>query len=152
VLDNHLGKLAAYLRMLGFDSLYRNDYRDEELAHISANQQRTLLTRDRGLLKRSIVIHGYLVRKTHPHHQMMEVLSRFDLFASIFPFRRCLHCNAPLQAVPKESIQHRLLRNTEQHYDEFHICRECDRIYWKGSHYKRMQGLIGRVIQGVSVD
>jgi len=63
VLDNHLGRLAAYLRMLGFDSLYRNDYHDEELARISANQQRTLLTRDRGLLKRNIVVHGYLVRK-----------------------------------------------------------------------------------------
>jgi len=49
--------------MLGFDSLYRNDYHDEELACISANQQRTLLTRDRGLLKRNIVVHGYLVRK-----------------------------------------------------------------------------------------
>ena len=152
VLDTHLGKLAAYLRMLGFDSLYHNDCRDEELARISANQQRTLLTRDRGLLKRSIVIHGYLVRKVHPHHQMIEVLSRFDLFASISPFRRCLHCNAPLQAVPKESIRHRLLRKTEQHYDEFHICSDCDRIYWKGSHYQRMQGLIARVIQGVSMD
>ena len=152
VLDNHLGRLAAYLRMLGFDSLYRNDYRDEELARISANQQRTLVTRDRGLLKRSIVIHGYLVGETHPHHQMMEVLSRFDLFASISPFRRCLHCNAPLQAVPKQLIQHRLLPKTEQHYDEFHICRECDRIYWKGSHYQRMQGLIARVIPGVIVD
>ena len=152
VLDTHLSKLAAYLRMLGFDSLYRNDYRDEELARISANQQRTLLTRDRGLLKRSIVIHGYLVRKTYPQLQMMEVLSRFDLFASISPFRRCLHCNAPLQAVPKESIQHRLQPKTRQHYDEFHICRKCDRVYWKGSHYQRMQGLIACVIQGRSVN
>lgn len=151
-LDNHLGKLAAYLRMLGFDSLYRNDYRDEELARISANQQRTLLTRDRGLLKRSIVIHGYLVRETHPQLQMIEVLSRFDLFASISPFRRCLHCNAPLQVVSKESIQHRLLPKTDQHYDEFHLCGECTRIYWKGSHYQRMQGLIASVIQGGSVD
>jgi len=92
VLDTHLSRLAAYLRMLGFDSLYRNDYRDEELARISGNQQQTLLTRDRGLLKRSIVINGYLVRETHPRHRMIEVLSRFDLFASIFLFRRCLHC------------------------------------------------------------
>jgi uncharacterized protein len=152
VLDTHLGRLAAYLRMLGFDTLYRNDYHDEELARISANQQRTLLTKDRGLLKRSIVIHGYLVREARPHHQMIEVLSRFDLFASISPFRRCLHCNAPLQAVPKESIQRRLLRKTEEYYDEFHICRQCDRIYWKGSHYQRMQDLIARVTQRVSVD
>ena len=63
VLDTHLGKLAAYLRMLGFDSLYRNDCRDEELAHISADQQRSLLSRDRGLLKRSLVTRGYLVLK-----------------------------------------------------------------------------------------
>ena len=80
---------------------------------------------------------------------MIEVLSRFDLFASFSPFRRCLHCNAPLQAVPKELIHHRLLRNTEQHYDEFHICRERDRIYCKGDHYQHMQGVIARVIQGV---
>ncbi len=76
---------------------------------------------------------------------MIEVLRRFDLFASFSPFRRCLHCNAPLQAVPKELIHHRLLRKTEQHYDEFHICRECDRIYCKGSHDQRMQGVIARV-------
>jgi len=149
VLDTHLGRLAAYLRMLGFDSLYRNDYRDEELARISANQQRTLLTRDRGLLKRSIVIHGYLVRGTHPYHQMMEVLSRFDLFASISPFRRCLRCNAPLEAVPKELIQDRLLRKTEQHYNEFHTCPGCDRIYWKGSHYQRMKRLIEGMIDSI---
>jgi len=92
VLDTHLGRLAAYLRMLGFDSLYRSDYHDEELARISGNQQRTLLTRDRGLLKLGIVIHGYLVREAYPRHQMIEVLSRFDLFASISPFRR-----SPLQ-------------------------------------------------------
>lgn len=108
VLDTHLGKLAAYLRTLGFDSLYSNDYQDEELANISANQQRTLLSRDRGLLKRSIVTHGYLVREAHSRQQLIEVVRRFGLSGSIAPFRRCLHCNAPLQPFAKELIQHRL--------------------------------------------
>lgn len=150
VLDTHLGRLAAYLRMLGFDSLYRNDYQDEELAHISANQQRTLLSRDRGLLKRSIVTHGYLVREMQPRQQLIEVLRRFDLSGSIAPFRRCLHCNALLRPVAKESVNHHLLPNTRQHYDEFHVCPECDRIYWKGSHHQRMKRLIERVIDSIN--
>jgi uncharacterized protein with PIN domain len=145
VLDTHLGKLAAYLRMLGFDSLYRNDYEDEELAHVSASQQRILLSRDRGLLKRSIVTHGYLVREAHPLQQLIEVLRRFDLSGSISPFRRCLHCNASLHLVPKELVSDRLPPETRKHYDEFNVCPKCDRIYWKGSHYQRMKRLIERL-------
>jgi hypothetical protein len=146
VLDTHLGKLAAYLRMLGFDSFYRNDSQDAELAQISKHERRILLTRDRGLLKRSIVTHGYLVRTAHPQQQLVEVLRRFDLSGSIAPFRRCLHCNALLHAVPKDLVSHRLLPKTKQYYEQFHVCRECDAIYWKGSHYQRMRKLIEQVV------
>ena len=132
VLDTHLGKLAAYLRMLGFDSAYRNDCRDEELAHISADQQRTLLSRDRGLLKRSLVTRGYLVREPQPRAQLLEVLRRFNLSGSVAPFRRCLACNTLLQAVPKDLIGHRLPPETRKHYDEFHVCPGCNRLYWTG--------------------
>ena len=150
VLDTHLGKLAAYLRMLGFDSLYRNDCRDEELAHISADQQRSLLSRDRGLLKRSLVTRGYLVRAAQPREQLLEVLRRFNLSRSVAPFRRCLDCNTPLQAVPKDQISHRLPPESRKHYDEFHVCPGCNRLYWKGSHYQRMAVLIGRMIDSVN--
>lgn len=152
LLDTHLGKLAAYLRMLGFDSLYRNDCQDEELAHISAGQQRTLLSRDRGLLKRSIVARGYLVREAQPQKQLIEVVNRFDLSRSIAPFRRCLHCNAPLRPVAKELINDRLLPDTRQRYHQFHLCPGCDRLYWKGSHYQRMTRLIERMIDSVEPD
>ena len=150
VLDTHLGKLAAHLRMLGFDSLYRNDCEDEELAYIASSQQRTLLSRDRGLLKRSIVTHGYLVRETQPDQQLIEVVSRYNLSRLIAPFRRCLHCNALLQPVAKELINDRLLPDTRQRYHQFHLCPECDRVYWKGSHYQRMTSLIERMIQSVT--
>ena len=145
VLDTHLGKLAAYLRMLGFDSLYRNDCQDAELARISADQHRTLLSRDRGLLKRSMVTHGYLVRETEPAKQLVEVVERFDLSTWFAPFQRCLHCNEPLRPVAKELVNDRLPPDTRQRYDQFHLCPECGRIYWKGSHYQRMKALIERM-------
>ncbi len=97
VLDQHLGKLAAYLRMLGFDTLYRNDYDDPELAQISHAEKRTLLTRDRGLLKRSMVTRGYYVRETNPRRQVAEVIRRFDLGGLVAPFRRCITCNGVLE-------------------------------------------------------
>lgn len=146
VLDVHLGQLAIYLRMLGFDTLYRNDYADDELAAISSRERRILLTRDRGLLKRSIVSHGYCLRATQPRRQLLEVLRRFDLAAAITPFRRCLHCNSLLRPVDKNAIINRLPPKTAQYYDEFRCCPACDRIYWEGSHFQRMRQFIEQVL------
>ncbi len=146
VLDVHLGRLANYLRMLGFDTLYRNNYADEELAQISSTQHRILLTRDRGLLKRSIVTHGYCLRTTAPKEQLAEVLHRFDLLGSIAPFSRCLRCNDLLQPVDKAEIVDQLPAQTRQFYNEFRRCRGCGQIYWKGSHFQRMQAFIEQVL------
>jgi uncharacterized protein with PIN domain len=147
VLDVHLGKLATYLRLLGFDTLYRNDYQDEELAYLSSSDGRILLTKDRGLLKRSMVMHGYLVRESDPWLQLFEVLRRFELFGASAPFQRCLRCNGLLQPVRKKLISDRLLPKTRQYYDEFCVCQVCSQIYWKGPHYERMQQFINRVLQ-----
>jgi len=149
VLDTHLGRLAAYLRLLGFDTLYRNDYGDEELARTSREERRILLTRDRGLLKRSMVTHGYCVRETDPRRQVLEVVRHFDLWRQVEPFRRCLRCNGLLEAVAKEEIADRLPPRTRQHYDEFFICRTCGRVYWKGPHVERMTGLVRDILEQV---
>jgi uncharacterized protein len=145
VADTHLGRLAAYLRMVGFDAVYRNDFADEELASISANEKRVLLTRDRGLLKRNAVIRGHFVRTTNPREQLAEVFERFDLAASTAPFSRCVRCNELLQPTRKELVVERLLPETKKYFDEFWICPGCQRIYWKGSHYRRMQRLIASI-------
>ena len=79
VLDVHLGTLAIKLRMLGFDCKYKNDYPDHELARISSIQKRILLTRDRGLLKRKLVTHGYCLKSKNVSEQLAEVIKRFDL-------------------------------------------------------------------------
>lgn len=142
ILDNHLGRLAAYLRMLGFDSLYRNDYQDEELARVASQEERILLTRDRRLLMRSKVDYGYCVQSLDPHTQIVEIIRRYHLADRLQPFRRCLRCNHPLEPVDKETILDRLEPLTRQYYHEFAICPACQQIYWKGSHYLHMQTLI----------
>lgn len=147
ILDIHLGRLATSLRMLGFDTLYRNDYPDEELAEVSSQEKRILLTRDRGLLKRSIVTYGYYVRATNPQLQLSEVMQRFNLSTSATPFQRCLNCNGLLKSVPKESIIDQLPLKTRQTYNEFGCCLTCGQIFWKGSHYQQMVKFIEQVLE-----
>lgn len=146
VLDIHLGKLATSLRMLGLDTLYRNDYTDEQLAYISCNEELILLTRDRGLLMRSIVTYGYYVRETNPQQQVIEVLQRFNLFETVVPLRRCLRCNGLLEPVAKEKIIAQLPPKIRQEIDEFHCCSICHQIYWKGTHYEQMKKFIEGVL------
>lgn len=150
VLDTHLGTLARYLRLLGFDTLYRNDYRDATLAKISADEHRTLLTRDRDLLKRKIVTHAYFVRADAPRRQLHEVCARLDLCNLIKPFRRCSHCNGLLEEVDKAQIIDRLAPKTRRYYERFLQCTDCGRIYWAGSHFKHLQQLVEEVRNGSS--
>lgn len=147
VLDTHLGRLAAYLRLFGYDTLYRNDYDDPTLADTSVNEHRILLTRDRQLLMRKQITHGYYVRATQPRQQLLEVLTRFDLYQTQQPFSRCMHCNGEITPVPKEKILSHLLPRTKAWQEQFWQCNQCNKIYWKGTHYQRMQQLIASINQ-----
>lgn len=143
VVDVNLGKLARYLRMLGFDALYRNDYTDAQIADISVATRRIILTRDRRLLYPSRITHGYWLRATDPDLQTSEVLARFDLYRQIKPFHRCLDCNGLIETVSKSEIVNELQPLTKKHYDEFFQCADCDKIFWKGTHYQHMQRKLG---------
>jgi uncharacterized protein with PIN domain len=150
VADAHLGRLAVYLRMLGFDTLYRNDFGDDELVEIASSEHRILLTRDRELLKRSAVTHGYFVRETGCRSQLLEVLRRFDLLGSAAPFTRCLRCNGELQETSKEEVFAQVPPLSREHSDEFRRCRDCRQVYWNGSHQRRMERFISQVEQEVN--
>jgi uncharacterized protein len=139
VLDVHLGRLAGYLRMLGFDTLYSNHASDAELVRISAEQGRILLTRDRGVLKHSAVTRGYWLRETNSHHQAEEVVRRFDLARYLRPLTRCMVCNRVLSKVSKSEVQGRVPIKVLEWCDEFEQCPGCGRVYWEGSHYRRMR-------------
>jgi hypothetical protein len=140
--DVHLGRLAGYLRLAGFDTLYRNDWFDRELAETAVGERRILLTRDRRLLMRSIVTHGCLVRNTRPRAQLAEVLERFDLWHSLAPLTRCSVCNGLVHPVRKTEVAAQLPARTATHYDEFWRCAGCARVYWHGAHYRSLLGLL----------
>lgn len=139
ILDGHLGRLAAYLRMLGFDAQYGRSSSDRELAETSASQHRVLLTRDRGLLKRADVTHGYWLRETESRRQIAEVVRRFDLARAIRPFTRCMACNGVLEPITKEHARNLVPEPVLQRHDEYQHCGQCARVYWKGSRYSGMR-------------
>ncbi len=148
ILDVHLGKLASFLRMLGFDTLYKPDVTDGQLLDISLNEERALLSKDRELLHHESLIRSYRVFSDDPSEQLTEVLHRFDLYSSTSPFSRCIRCNTLLEPVQKEEIIGRLPPKVQLYYDEFFYCRLCDQIFWKGSHYEKMRSFIDRIIRG----
>jgi uncharacterized protein with PIN domain len=131
--------------MLGFDTFYRNCLDDAELARISSAQHRILLTRDRGLLKHSAVTHGYWLRETDSRRQLEEVVGRFDLAHAIRPLTRCMACNGLLRPVSKENVISVVPPKAVENHSEFLQCPDCRRVYWQGSHYRRMQEWIARV-------
>jgi len=141
VIDANLGQLARYLRLLGFDALYRNRFTDKEVAQIASAERRIVLTRDRALLQHKIITRGYFVRAVKPREQVREVLARLDLHGALHPFTRCLRCNGELEDVDKNTVLHQLQPRTKKYYERFRRCRSCGQAYWKGSHFKRMERL-----------
>lgn len=146
VLDVHLGKLARWLRFVGFDAVYCPDMDDSEVAAQAAREHRVALTRDVGLLQRKIITHGYWVRADNPDAQIVEVLRRFQLERSLRPFQRCLDCNGLIQRVDKARVWELLEPNTLRFYDIFYQCMNCQKVYWEGSHYTRLQAKLKRVL------
>ena len=138
VADGHLGRLAAYLRMLGLDTWYERLAGDARLASVSNTEHRMLLTRDVGLLKRREVQDGYLVRSDRPIEQLSELSQRFDLPSHASPFTRCMECNGSLVPVQKSEVADLLPPHTRETKNDFSRCVKCGRIFWRGSHHARM--------------
>jgi hypothetical protein len=142
IVDVNVGRLARYLRMAGFDTLYHPSWKDRDILQALALEQRLLLSRNLDLLKRKQVVFGRAIRENSPPEQLREVLNLFGIGAPPRPFSRCLECNALLDPVPKAAILHRLEPLTIRHFDTFCICRHCDKIYWTGSHVDRMRQVL----------
>ncbi|RZK08843.1 MAG: hypothetical protein EOO46_13895 [Flavobacterium sp.] len=138
LVDVHLGKLARMLRMLGFDTKYRNDYSNSDLLQIAEEEKRILLYRNSGFNKKDS-IQLLLIEDEDPNLQLKKVIEHFDLSSSFQPFTRCIVCNGQLERRDKEKIAQLLEENTSRHFHEFWQCTSCRKIYWKGSHYQRMQ-------------
>lgn len=139
ILDVQLGRLARYLRLLGFDTLYRTDWSDTELAHRAQQERRILLTRDIGLLKRNAIVHGAFLHQVLPRSQIEEVLTRFDLLHRVQLYKRCAVCNGQILPVAREAILDRVPPGVLAHQMAFYQCDHCGNLYWQGSHDKRLR-------------
>jgi uncharacterized protein with PIN domain len=148
VADTHLGKLARHLRMAGFDTLYGNDWDDDRIVALSLAQRRTILTRDLGMLRRREVERGYFVRAVQSEAQLSEVVAALQLEGLLAPFTRCRECNTPLEDAPREAVAERLPPQVRGLYDRFRRCPSCGRVYWEGTHYRRMQAVMARLRAG----
>ncbi|MGO9310796.1 MAG: Mut7-C RNAse domain-containing protein [Spirochaetia bacterium] len=144
--DVHLGKLARFLRMMGFDTSYRNDRTDDLIVSAARAERRIVLSRDRGLLKRRVVTHGYLVRSLAPREQLAEVLARFDLAGQVRLFGRCMSCNAVLTRVNRISVLDQLPPAVAEMCTEFSRCPGCGKVFWKGTHWETMKKLAAEVL------
>lgn len=142
VADAHLGGLAHLLRMAGFDTLYDNNYHDSEIEVIVARDGRILLTRDRELLKRRSITHGCYVRALKPAQQLCEIFNRLDLARSARPFTLCLNCNTPLRPIEKVEVLMQLPPSVRERFDHFSTCDICKRVFWEGSHWRRMRSVL----------
>ncbi|MBW8831908.1 MAG: Mut7-C ubiquitin/RNAse domain-containing protein [Burkholderiales bacterium] len=142
VADAHLGGLAHLLRMTGFDTLYDNHFRDDEIERIAGEQGRIVLTRDRDLLKRRGVTHGCYVRALQSAQQLREVFDRLDLVRSARPFTLCMSCNEPLHPIAKALIEPTLPPRVRESYERFSTCDVCRRVFWEGSHWQRMRTMV----------
>jgi uncharacterized protein with PIN domain len=142
VADVHLNKLARHLRMAGFDTLCEPAWDDDRIVACSLDERRTILTRDKRMLQRSEVERGYFVRAIHSEPQLAEVLRALQLERWVAPFTRCRECNTPLTAADDEAIAGRVPPRIRSLYERYKMCPTCRRVYWEGSHFRRMQGIL----------
>jgi len=142
LVDFNVRKITKYLRMLGFRTVTDEGVPDEEIAAIAERDNKIVLTRDIGLLKRKNVTYGYFLRSEDVEKQIMEVVKRYGLLPKIAPFSICLTCNGGIQNVPKENILEELPILIREEYNEFFQCNACQKVYWKGSHFDNMRKVI----------
>lgn len=144
VADVHLGALARNLRLLGFDTTWERDLADEAIVALARDEKRIILTRDKGILKHGRVTHGYWLRNTDPLRQLEEVIRALDLAHDIQPYTRCLECNGELQPVERSAVAHAVPLQVFLVHRDFRQCQRCQRVYWQGSHLRRLDQIIER--------
>jgi uncharacterized protein with PIN domain len=147
VADCMLGRLAKWLRILGFDVLYFPKAEDRELAAVARREGRVLLTRDSGLIEKTARRPNRLfVRSDGWEDQIVQVLDEYGLWDEVRPNTRCVACNVPLKPLSRERARNLVTPYVGEHAAAFAICPGCERVFWQGTHYGDMERKIGRIL------
>ena len=147
ILDVHLGTVARWLRLAGVDAAYSNDLDDDALIEQANAGRRVLLTRDRGLLRRRKLWLGACVLGAGPDEQFRDVLDRFA--TPLAPWTRCTACNGLLSPARAADVEPLLQPGTRRTYQTFSRCADCGRVYWRGAHSKRLEGIVASAVRAV---
>jgi uncharacterized protein with PIN domain len=147
--DAMLGKLARWLRLLGFDCAYDPEITDEEIVRLAVLDGRPILTRDRSLPEEWWIPDIYVVREKEVKKQLVEVIQHFDLASCIRMFTRCNECNRVLYRATRSDVSGRVPPRILGLHDAFSECRDCRRVYWEGSHVAGIRALVEGLVAGV---
>jgi hypothetical protein len=144
IADCHLGRVAKYLRILGYDTLYFSHIEDNDLIKMANEEGRIILTRDRELSERKHA-NAFLLKPTETQSQLKTILEHFHLSKKIEERSRCIVCNTPLEQVDKEEVIDQLPEGVKKHFEFFERCPGCGRIYWHGDHYRNMVSFLKEI-------
>ncbi len=143
--DDMVGRLCWWLRMIGYDTAYQREIDDDELAARARREGRVVLTRDTSFASRYPDVRVFYLKTDRAEEQVWRVLREFHLEFDHDWFSRCLVCNTPLMAVPKEKYRSRIPPYVYRTLDEFWYCRTCDQLFWRGTHHQNMVKKLGRL-------
>ena len=142
IVDNNVGKLAKWLRMMGYDTLFFNGSNDSRMIATALNEDRVILTRDTQIMKRRVVTNGrlkaILIQSDEPELQMHQVIDALHLDHQFKPFTICLECNQPLLEKSKQQVKDLVPPYVFQTQKQYMECPACHRIYWRGTHWQAM--------------
>ena len=147
IVDCMLGKLAKWLKILGFDTLFFSKIEDDELLAIARKEGRVLLTKDTGLIQRARDIETLFLESEEWKDQVRQVLGHFDLKEKAAPHTRCIDCNVALKNLPKKNAKNLVSPFVFGRADSFALCPSCGRVFWRGTHFEDMEAKIRDLLE-----
>ena len=148
IVDLNVGRLAKWLRVLGYDALFVPDADDDQLIRIADDEDRTILTKDSFIMQRRVVTSGQvkalLITSDYRQTQLRQVIQALGL-KDDHQFSRCIECNVPLRDVAKEDVKDFVPPFVYSTQEEFMKCPRCDKVYWKGTHWTNMRQELAQV-------
>jgi uncharacterized protein with PIN domain len=146
IVDCMLGKLAKWLKILGFDTVYFSKIEDSELLALAEKEERILLTRDNALIQKSRTIKSLFIESEDWNTQVEQVLNEFNLRGEVKPYSRCIECNVELKDIPKKRDKNLVAHFVYERANSFAICPRCERVYWNGTHHQDMEFKIEEIV------
>lgn len=150
IVDSNVGRLARWLRIAGFDTVFASDIDDNRLVRVALDEGRVLLTRDTQIMKRRLVTSGrlktILIETDDVTAQLRQVLTTLNLASEVRPFSLCIECNEPLELKKREEVEGLVPPYVFQTQTQYMQCASCRRIYWRGTHWERMCSELERIV------